>query len=98
MFTQHEIGCYADGALGHDHVREQLAALLCRLYRHHPRGGDGSEWSEVKPIVEALQKPMSDDGEEEYEAIEWLNKQCYDDTYFDLSDGSLMLMAQEGGG
>jgi hypothetical protein len=69
-----------------------MSNLLSRLYRHHPRGGDGLYWSVVAEIVDALDGNPSDDYSEENEAIDWLNKECFDDTYFLLENGDLMLV------
>lgn len=93
MFIDSDRGCWADGALGHSHVRSVMAQLLIRLYRHHPRGGDGLYWkSNIEALVSELGSDMSDDASEEDDAIEWLNHECYDDTYFSLCDGDLLLM------
>lgn len=95
MFLITDVGCYADGGFGHDHVRQVLARLLKRMHRHHPRGGEGLHWSEVKPIVEALEAPMSDDAWEEDEAIEWLDRDCEEGCHFTFSDGDLLLVADD---
>ena len=72
-----------------------MANMLANLYRHHPRGGPGLHWSEVEPICEALDGPMSDDASEEIEALEWLNRECYDGTHFEMVDGELMLLGPQ---
>ncbi len=96
MFLISDVGCYADGALGHQHVRDKMADLLERLYRHHPRGGNGLYWeSDIKALVAELRGEMSDDASEEYEAIEWLNRECYDDTRFELIEGNLVLVGDD---
>jgi len=95
MFTINDTGCYADGAFGHDHVRGRMADLLERLYRHHPRGGDGAHWQSVRPIVESLRGDMPDDAWDEDEGLEWLNSACYDDTCFAFVDGDLVLLGPE---
>lgn len=92
MYLVTDTGCFADGSLGHDYVRDRIADHLEALYRHHPRGGDGMLWGEVGPIVEALRGDMSDDAWEEYEGIDWLNRMCEEGCAFELVDGNLMLV------
>jgi hypothetical protein len=76
-------GCYADGSFGHDHVREVLA---------HQVESDGCI---DRALIEALLGPMSDDAQEEYDAIAWLNENaCIDGVYFTLNDGDLLLVEE----
>jgi hypothetical protein len=74
-----DAGCYADGALGHDHVRHVLADLVREL------GHDA--------LAEELRYDMSDDASEELDALEVLNAEC-DGCYFEVSDGDLVLFPE----
>ena len=93
MYLSSDVGCFADGSLGHKHIRDVLAKELTTLYRHNAGGGDGLHWNKVANLVDALNGEPSDDAWEELEALDWLNRQCYDDTYFEFVDGDLMLVA-----
>lgn len=79
-FNKTDIGCYADGALGHGYVRERLADLI----------GDYCD-GDMGELQRALRAEMSDAADEEYEAIEALNALCDDDVAFDFRDGDLVL-------
>jgi len=75
MFLATDCGCYIDDSRGHAQIRMVMGNILATLYRHHPRGGPGLYWSEVEPIITALDGEMSYDAWEEDEALAWLNKQ-----------------------
>lgn len=59
--TNYPLGCYADGAFGHDHVRRVLKDLV------EETGGS-------EDLVNSLQGAMPDDAWDEYEALDWLNE------------------------
>lgn len=92
MFTLDQTGLFADGSGGHHRIRVCLGNLLANMYRHHPRGGEGIHWKEVEPIVRSLDNEKPDDCNDEYEAIDWLNKMCEEGCHFELMDGDLMLI------
>jgi len=58
-----DLGCYGDGTFGHQHTRERCAEIVT--------SGAGP-----LKICRALQGPMSDDAQEEYDACDWLNETC----------------------
>ena len=82
-FTKHDTGCYADGAFGHEHVRERLRDLVWY-------------WAD-NDLRESLGGPMPDDAWDEDEALEILNRVCFGDTFehdhicFHFCDGDLLL-------
>lgn len=78
-FTSNDIGCFADGTYGHDHVRERMAVLLEKLA--------------PSVIVEDLREPMSDDCCEEDAAMDALNALCSEDVFFTLDGGDLLLVS-----
>lgn len=76
-----DVGCHADGALGHAHVRAVLADLV-------------SSYCKAPVLVRELNADMSDDASEEDEAIDLLNSTaCEQDVHFELSDGDLVLVS-----
>ena len=95
MYLISDVGCWADGARGYAAQRVMVAEQLEVLHRHHPRGGDGLHWGEVKPICDSLRTDMSDDDSEMDDALEWLNEACEDGCHFEFIDGDLMLMADD---
>lgn len=78
-YFKEDIGCYADGTFGHNHVREILAGLI-----------QGYNLD----LAEELRKPMSDDASEENEALDILDNHC-DGVSFILENGDLMLIGSE---
>ncbi len=92
-FTIKDLGCWASGGFGHQHIREQMAFFLTSLYKDNEEYED--QWKNISEIVKALEGEMSDDVWEEYEALDWLNKQCSEDCYFTFHDGDLMLAETE---
>jgi hypothetical protein len=58
--TKYEIGCYGDGALGHQHTRERCAAIVRE---------NSLDCSDERAIEKALMGEMSDDGWEEDAAL-----------------------------
>lgn len=96
MFTADSIGVVADGALDHQHIRDRLADLLTRMFRHHPRGGEGICWSTASALVDELRGEMSDDASEEEDAINMLNEKCVSwECFFEMVDGDLMIVATD---
>src|SRR5687767_7475536 len=80
--TRADIGCWADGGFGHPHVREVLAVVLT------DKGGPSD-------LAVSLLGEMSDDGAEEYEAIDWLNEHAVEEgLHFTLCDGDLLLVEE----
>lgn len=77
--NKQDVGCHADGALGHQHVRAVLADLV-------------ASYCKAPELVRALNGAESDDGSEDYEAIDLLNATaCEPDVCFAFEDGDLML-------
>jgi hypothetical protein len=82
--TKDDLGCYADGTHGHDHIRRVLAALIEDVFEG--KHGD---------VQNSLRGIMPDDAWDEDEAIDLLNGICEDGVYFILENGDLLLLAEE---
>ncbi len=80
MCEKLERGCYADGALGHQHVRDNLAYLVRDL---------GGELSDM------LRGAMSDDASEEDAALDLLNEHAPEGMVWTFSDGDLLLVPED---
>lgn len=87
-FTKEDLGCWADGALGHDHVRSVLADLLEQSARRYT---SEHAWA-MRQTASSLRQPMGDDASDEGEALTYLNDDCEDGVHFELVDGDLVLM------
>lgn len=75
-----ETGCYGDGALGHQHCRENLADMLEGIIDAHP------------DVVSSLRNDMPDDAWDEDEALNLLNAALpSDDTWWGFQDGDFGL-------
>ena len=85
----YEVGCYADGAGGHQHCRNRLAQLVNEVC------SDTAELSSKVRIalVGSLEGEMPDDACDEDEALELLNQYSnkHPDTFWQFHDGDLML-------
>lgn len=93
-FTAEHVGCYADGASGHTHVRAVLGGLLKGTVSVGPVGI--ALRVKARLIIEALRADMSDDASEEDKALDFLNTHsCADGVQFELCDGDLILCAVE---
>jgi len=86
-YGKEALGCYADGSFGHDHVRTVLCMLLRKSFDRR--------LVEASELITLLEQPMSDDGQEEYDAIDLLNEHATEGTFFEFSDGDLMLSEEE---
>lgn len=80
-FTKVSVGCYADSSFGHERVRTRLMELCCDIER--------------EDLAHALVGEMSDDAQEEQDAIDALNAHCSDDVHFEFVDGDLMLVCPD---
>ena len=77
-FTAKDVGCYADGANGHEHTRKRLADLIW-------------DWADVE-LRESLDGPMPDDAWDEEEALDLLNsRRCDEGVCFYFDSGDLIL-------
>lgn len=75
-----DCGCYADGSLGHQHIRERLAGLV--------------ENQDPK-LAESLRGDMPNDAWDEDEAIDMLNAQTEAGIAWFFQDGDLVLAVDE---
>lgn len=84
MSNKYEVGCYADGAAGHQRCREHLAGLLA------DEAVQGSE-----EVITSLRGEMPDDAWDEDKALDMLNDATENvrpsDTLWQFADGDLML-------
>lgn len=85
-FKPSDAGCYADGAFGHQHVRERLAHEVEALARRTFKIDEHAD------LIAELRADMSDDASEEEHAIGLLNNYCADGCHFEFVDGDLMLV------
>lgn len=90
-----ESGCYADAGLGWDHVRDRLRSYLTFYVHAVARGIYDARREEIEGLQAELEAPMSDDAQEEYDALDLLNEaaEASGDTrvwYFDGYAGGLM--------
>lgn len=83
VFTVDDVGCWADGASGHGHIRAVLRSLLI---------ADGW-YPRTDETVQSLGGPMPDDAWDEDEALDTLNA-CCTGCYFTIEGGDLMLVAE----
>ena len=81
-YTKDDLGCYADGSLGHTHIREVLAEMVEDYY---------------PSLAQELRATPSDDFEEEDTAIELLNDKAVANEYilFAMVDGDLVLIEEK---
>lgn len=88
-WNQHDVGCWADGALGTMHVRQRLACLVANVWN--------SETFErfAYDIAEALDGLPSDDASEEFDALEVLQEFTESGLVWEFVDGDLMLVDGE---
>lgn len=75
------VGCYADGAAGHVHVRSRIANLLEDLWDtwmevHRELPPDCEAAYTLEQCIADLRGEMSDDAYEEEAAQQWLNDYC----------------------
>ncbi len=84
-FSSEDCGVYADGALGHGHLRNRLAELLLAV--------DNSPLaSEAVEVAESLGGEMPDDCWDEDRAIEFLEAATSSDLAWCMQDGDLLLV------
>ena len=86
-FDPKDCGCYADGAAGHEHVRERLASLLDDV--QHPEKQEHAE------LIESLYGDMPDDAWDEDEALEVLDQYTDSRCAWIMEGGDLILTDQE---
>lgn len=78
LFTSEDAGVWADGTLGHSHIREVLADLMKEM-------GHSS-------LAKELRGPMSDDASEEDEALDVLNDNTEEGVFWEFYEGDLVLV------
>ena len=87
VFSQSDIGCYADGALGQSHIREKLIDLLSSIEF------DGDTEAHSLRVIDDLRQDPSDDFGEENEAIDLIQEATEDGLAW-IIDGDLLLMSE----
>ncbi len=83
-----DVGCWADGALGHDHVGAKLAQLVANVWTPEMLDKYGYD------VADALNKEMSDDAGEEDDALEILQEFTDASLTWQFVDGDLMLFEE----
>lgn len=91
-WNKHDAGCWADGALGHDHVRQRLAQLVANVWTAEMLNQYGYD------VAEALDLDMSDDAGEEDDALAILQEFTESGLVWNFVDGDLTLMNEEEAG
>jgi hypothetical protein len=86
-WNKHDAGCWADGALGHDHVRARLAILVAQVWTAEMLDKYGYD------VAEALDCEMSDDAGEEQDALDIIQEFTESGVTWQFADGDLMLLA-----
>lgn len=94
-YSADSLGCIADGALGHRHIREVLADEMESISLD-PSVQPGQR-SEAAALVPLLKGNMSDDDSETTEAIEMLNTlACEPNIRLEMREGDLMCVTAVG--
>lgn len=83
VFDAADIGCHADGAFGHHHVRARLAELV-EAVTFHPS-------DEAQAVITSLRVGMPDDAWDENEALEILEGYTDEAVTWLFEDGCLIL-------
>lgn len=90
-----DLGCYGDGANGHQHTRERCAGLIedyANALQLAPRAA-----SETAALVASLRGEMPDDASDELDAEEWLNDRvAHADAWWGWQDGDFGLWPCDG--
>ena len=85
------LGCWGDGANGHQHTRRMCAETL----QYFANETDDIKAGWFVPC-EALKCAMSDDAQEEYDACDWLEIHApYEGAYWGWQDGDFGLWLPE---
>ncbi len=98
---QIELGCYGDGALGHQHTRDRCADVLEHYAQENfsSRGKTPplSEFNDrPHELVRYLRAEMSDDAGEEDSACGWLNEHVpFTAAYWGWDNGDFGLWQEE---
>lgn len=99
--TVKEIGCYGDGAFGHQHTRNRCSETIEYYVNENFRSRGlpvPACASACSPddVIMALRNEMSDDAWEEFAAIEWLNEHApFTDHVWCWQDGDFGLWLSE---
>ena len=82
VFTKTDVGCWSDGAYGHEHLRARLGWLLVMLPTDQTR------------LIRELESEPSDDMSEEDDAITALQEYTEEGFVWGCDGGDLMLLAE----
>jgi hypothetical protein len=84
-FGLEDIGCFADGAFGHQHCRNTLANLVDYIDQRRLVS------REFETLSRSLRGEMPEDAWDEYEALDLLNEHCDPRVAFAFEWGDLIL-------
>lgn len=73
MSMKPEIGCYADGSLGHQHTRNRCSEFLTECSANNPEV-DATTYYRALQMQRELRAEMSDDASEEDDACDFLDR------------------------
>lgn len=89
-----DIGCFGDGAAGHDHIRRKLRTAL--LTAHKSMRCSIELNAQIGDVAESLLGEMPDDAWDEQDALDILNcEACEDGVLFVLEGGDLLLTTMD---
>lgn len=88
-WNRNDVGCWADGALGIMHVRQRLACLVANVWNQEL-------WQKYGYSIPAeLDGVPSDDGGEEFDALEVLQEFTESGVVWMFDGGDLLLVKDE---
>lgn len=85
-----DLGCWADGALGHDRCRMVLANVLANCFT-----GPARQDGELVELLDSLDSPPADDFYDEELALCHINESLPYAFYLRFLDGDLILMKED---
>lgn len=92
IYTAKDTGCYIDGAFGEEHRRAKLASLVNSVVVNISHPG---EMQTGIDLITKLQREPSDDLEEEYDAVSYLQDHTESGAYWTFDAGGLLLVCGE---
>ena len=90
------VGCWGDGACGHQHTRNCCAAAIYYFVGENFTGRGQPAPEGTQAIIDELKGDMSDDASEESDAEAWLNDHApFDGCFWGWQDGNFGLWITE---
>jgi hypothetical protein len=95
IFTQADVGCHIDGALGSNHRRERLAGFVEALEEQSAYAAELSSFDSNEELLKALREWDSDDLEEENVVVEALQANTVEGLTWIWEAGDLILTTDD---